>query len=124
MSLLEVMVAFVIAALSLGAVIDGTVDGLRTASSATRTEEALFRARSRLAATAAAPVVAATATTASGDDGGGFRWRSTMAPVAAAVREGGPTLMSVQVTVTWDGAGGATRQVTLQTERLVAATAP
>ncbi len=119
MSLLEVMVAFVIAALSLGAVVDGTLDGLRTASSATRTEEALFRARSRLAATAAAPVVAI----ASGDDGGGYRWRSTVAPVAAAAREGGPTLMSVQVTVTWDGTGGATRQVTLRTERLVAAPA-
>ncbi len=117
MSLLEVMVAFVIAALSLGAVVNGTVDGLRTASSATRTEEALFRARSRLAATAAAPVVAIS----SGDDGGGFRWRSTVSPVVAGAREGGPQLMSVQVTVSWDGTGGNTRQVTLQTERLVAA---
>ena len=124
MSLLEVMVAFVIAALSLGAVVNGTVDGLRTASSATKTEEALFRARSRLAATAAAPVVAI----ASGDDGGGFRWRSTVAPVVAGAHAGGPALMSVKVTVTWDvtgdGTGGNTRQVTLQTERLVAGTTP
>lgn len=118
MSLLEVMVAFVIAALSLGAVVNGTVDGMRTASSATRIEEALFRARSRLAATAAAPVEAI----ASGDDGGGFQWRSAVSPVMAGGREGGPRLMSVQVTISWDGTGGNTRQVTLQTERLVAAT--
>lgn len=118
MSLLEVMVAFVIAALSLGVVVNGTVDGVRTASSATKTEEALFRARSRLAATAATPVVAI----ASGDDGGGFRWRSTVAPVVGGAREGAPSLMSVQVSITWDGTGGNTRQVTLRTERLVAGT--
>lgn len=116
MSLLEVMVAFVIAALSLGVVVNGTVDGVRIAGSATRTEEALFRARSRLAATAAAPVVAI----ASGDDGGGFRWRSSVTPVAGGTSEGAPSLVSVQVSVTWDGSGGNTRQVTLQTERLVA----
>ena len=126
MSLLEVMVAFVIAALALGVVVDGTVDGVRTASSATRTEEALFRARSRLAATAAHPVVAMS----SGDDGGGFSWRSTVAPVVGsgvgvgAAQQGGPALMSIQVSVTWAGAVGSTRQVTLRTERLVAGTAP
>jgi general secretion pathway protein I len=80
-ALLEVMVAFVIAALALGVLFQSGVSSLRSIQTAARYEEALGRARSRLAiAVHGASLVPGEL---QGDDGGGFRWRVLVTPVAA-----------------------------------------
>src|SRR5918997_799427 len=58
-TLLEALIAFAIAAFALAALLQGALTGLRAAHTATRTEEALARARSRLAALEAAPLAPA-----------------------------------------------------------------
>jgi type II secretory pathway pseudopilin PulG len=73
--LLEMLIAFAIAAMALAVLVRGAMAGLGTASVAGHYEEALTRARSRLAA-AGAHLVAA-------DNGGGFHWRVRIAPLAA-----------------------------------------
>jgi hypothetical protein len=74
-------------------------------------EEALARARSRLAALEAVPI-------APGDqrgvDGGGFAWRLRIVPEATS---GGFTLYAVTVAVGWRE-GGTPREVRLETQRL------
>ncbi len=84
-TLLEVLVAFVIAALALGVMFDGVLGGMRAASTAARTEEAVALARSRLAETLVA--VSSGAITAvsdqEGDDGNGFHWRVQVRPGAS-----------------------------------------
>ena len=118
LTLLEVLVALLIAGAALGVLFQGTLGGLRAAETAGRTEEALSRARSRLAAVGhGAPLVAEDR---QGDDGGGYRWRVRVTPVA--VRPGAPgtpapTLYGVQVTLAW-GSGAQARSVTLETRRL------
>lgn len=119
MSLLEVLAAFVIAALAVGTVVNGGMDGLRAARIAAHTEDALSRARSRLAAAAASPVPGESA----GEDGGSYRWRLSVAPVAASAGRHGPALLGLRVAVSWTMDGG-TRQVVLQTERLADGTPP
>lgn len=128
-TLLEVLVAFVIAAIALGALYQGAISGLLGARVATQYEEATSRARSHLAAirqdTRLVPG------DQSGDDGGGFRWRTRIAVAQAAPRppasEPGtrlPTLYNVSVAISW-GADAA-RAVQLDTQRLgfVAAVGP
>ncbi len=74
-------------------------------------QEALSRARSRLAALgrAAAPGEQ------TGDDGGGFRWRTSVQPAAvSAARPGGPAafrpaLYALTAVVSWGGDGGGGR---------------
>lgn len=116
-TLLEVMIAFIIAALALGALLQGAAGGLRSASVAAHTQEALSRARSRLAA---APL---TPGEQRGDDGGGFAWRVLVLPAATAGRAGDdarahrPVLYAVTSTVTWRLDGGE-RTVSLTTQRL------
>ncbi|MBV9784139.1 MAG: prepilin-type N-terminal cleavage/methylation domain-containing protein [Acidisphaera sp.] len=129
-TLLEVLVAFVIAALALAVLFHGAVGGLRTTSAAGGYEEALSRARSRLAAVGAAPLPGEL----QGDDGGGFHWHTRVTPIGTAAgqqpqamalaRLTAPqlTLYRVSVAVSWKGDGG-NRVVELDSERLGATAA-
>lgn len=117
MSLLETVVAFVIASLALGAVIRGSGEGLQAAQVAAHYQEALSRARSHLAAAS----VSLRAGQQEGDDGGGFGWRVVIAPAAIGTPD--LVLYSIRVTVSWSADGGR-REVTLATQRLAEGTAP
>jgi general secretion pathway protein I len=123
-TLIEVMVAFVIAALALGVLFEGVAGGLRAGQRSGRVAEALSHARSHLAALVAGDPVAGEQ---SGDDGGGYRWRGRVTRLAAAPlgdAGGAPdpraprlVLYGIAVRVEWNGDGGA-RSVTLESERL------
>lgn len=120
-TLLEVLVAFVIAALALGALSQGAAGGLQSARVSGHYQEALSRARSRLASLAApAPGEQG------GDDGGGFSWQIRVAPLATAararegidpMRPGRAVLLGVTVRISWRMDGGE-REVALATERV------
>lgn len=125
-TLLEAMIAFGIAALGLVAVLQAAAVGLRSADTATRYEEALVRARSRLAALEA---IALAPVDRSGEDGGGYRWRERLQPLATTLlspESAGPagpsriTLYVVIVEVSWQegSTGGGRREVRLETRRL------
>jgi general secretion pathway protein I len=113
-TLLEALIAFAILALALTALLQGTLGGLRTTQTAGRTEEALARARSRLAALEAAPIRAGDQR---GEDGRGFVWRTRIVPAESA---GGRTLYAVSVSIAWRD-GNTPREVRLETQRLGAA---
>ncbi len=134
-TLLEVVVAFLIAALALAALLQGSTGGLQNARTAAHYGEAIARAQSRLAALSATLQPGEQ----SGDDGGGFTWRVVVRPgpsVAvprppAAPRPGTAlpvnrqpngavdrtVLYDVSVAITWR-TDGAARQVALSTRRL------
>ena len=121
-TLLEVLVAFIIAAMALGALTQGAAGGLQSARVSGHYQEALSRARSRLATLGVAPVPGEQ----HGDDGGGYAWRIEVTPVATAGRpqEGvdaprpaRATLFAVTVRISWRMDGGE-REVVLATERL------
>lgn len=95
-TLLEVMVAFVIAALALGVLFDTGTGGWRNAWIADHASEALSRAQSHLAVVGHGQGVVPTVQ--EGDDGHGFRWHLRIAPVQSAGRL---TLYSVEVRETW-----------------------
>lgn len=107
-TLLEVMVAFVIAALATVALLQAGFHGAAGNLAAARVEQAVSRAQSRLASvgvlTALRPVQL------SGDDGGGYSWRLAITPLQS---DGKVTLYAVNVT---ERIG--TREVRLDTERL------
>ncbi|MBW4025166.1 MAG: prepilin-type N-terminal cleavage/methylation domain-containing protein [Proteobacteria bacterium] len=127
-TILEVLVALVIAALALGALFSGAISGLRSAQLSVDYADAVARARSHLAVVGiGAPMVAMTQ---EGDDGDGFRWRLRIRPLAtitlasqadALAAAGTPpprvALYSVSVVITWTKDGGM-RQVQLKTERI------
>ena len=127
-TLLEVLVAFVIAALALGALYQGTLGGLLAARVSGQTQEAISRARSRLAEIGHGMPMRAGEQ--QGDDGGGYRWRVRIAPVATAPLARGDTatvargphaaLYAVTVWIAWRGDGA--REVRLDSE--VVGTAP
>ena len=126
-TLLEVLVAFVIAALALGVLFRAGLSGVQAAQSASHYEQAIARARSHLTlAVHASPLVAGDW---QGDDGGGFVWHLRVAPIAStsvrpafAVTPRGSstfplTLYAVTVRVGWRDGGGA-REVRLDTEQI------
>lgn len=127
-TLLEVLVAFVIAALALGVLFEGAVGAIRSTRVADRTEQALSRAQSHLATIGHGVPLAAL--TQEGEDGGGYHWRMRIVPLQSAPigRTDDPqaaraVLYAVQVTVSWPDEGNDrdadhTRSVTLRTERL------
>ena len=88
-TLLEVLIAFVIAALALAVLFRGGIDGLLAARIAGRSEEAVARAQSRLTALCHGTRLAPG--TQAGDDGGGFAWRTEvlLAETACLPRGGG-----------------------------------
>jgi general secretion pathway protein I len=123
-TLLEVVIAFAVAALALGALYEGSTAGIRATAIANHYEAALSRARSRLAA-AGNPALL-NAGESSGDDGGGYTWRLLVSRVASAPIAGAPpetartgplaAIYAVRVTIAWRLDGGE-RQVTLATTR-------
>ena len=124
-ALLEVMVAFIIAALALGVLFQSGLSSLRSIQTAGRYEEALARARSRLTIAEHGPPLKPGQL--EGDDGGGYRWRVVVAPAAAtSVRPLGMlgpnrpprvplTLYAISVWVWWNerGAEGSRHEVRL-----------
>jgi len=115
LALLEVLVAFAIAAAALGVLFSGALDGLRGAHTAARLEEALSHARSHLAVLDHGQPI--TAGENSGDDGGGFHYRLRIAPIASTAPTGDLTLYAIRVTITWTE-DGRSRSVSLDTQRL------
>ncbi len=126
-TLLEVLVAFAIAALALGVLFAAGLGGLRAEQTASHYEQAISRARSRLtAAVHASPLISGDW---QGDDGGGFTWHLRVAPIAstevrpmyAATPSGLSTfpltLYSVAVVIAWHE-GKITRQVRLDTQQI------
>ncbi len=129
MTLIEAIVAFVIAALSLGVLFQAGGNGIGAVRTAGRYEEAVSRAESHLAAIGPGTPLAAVAQ--QGDDGGGYHWALQIAPMRAVSYVNrdptglGPTnrqatLFAVGVDISWQE-GDRTRHVRLETERVGAA---
>jgi general secretion pathway protein I len=121
-TLLEVVVALVIAALALVALFQAGSGGLFAVDIAARSEEALQRAQSHLAALGRD--AALIEGDSSGDDGAGYRWRLRVQPVAQrqGVAADGVTpqttsLFDVEVSISWQDRGHQ-RAVVLRTLRL------
>lgn len=107
-TLLEVLIAFVIASIALAVLYRGAADGLLGSRLAVRTDEAVARARSRLAALCHGPPLAPGEQ--SGDDGGGYTWRTQISRAATEIvaRDGGDQplradLFAVRVIMLWPG---------------------
>ncbi len=126
-TLLEVLVAFVIAALALAVLYSGGIEGLAGTRTATSRDEAVARATARLEAMCHGARL--TPGLQTGDDGSGFRWRTQVqvAESASLARgsDGDPraklrlTLFSVGVMVSWPG-GVRPHEISLTTRCLAA----
>jgi hypothetical protein len=125
--LLEVLVAFVIASIALAVLYRGATEGLLGSRLAMRTDEAVARARSRLAVLChGAPLAPGEQF---GDDGSGYTWRTQINRTATeTVAPGGEDqsspplradLFAVRVTMLWPGAVRP-HQVSLETRCLSA----
>ena len=125
-TLLEVLVALVIAGLALGALFSGAVTGMRSARLSLDYAEAVSRARSHLAVAGVGALLVAG--TQQGDDGQGFTWRVAVRPLgttalqtnSAAMGSTAATrvsLFAVSVVIAWTKDGGQ-RQVELTSERI------
>lgn len=116
--LLEAIVALIIATLALGTLFAALGNALRMDTVATRTMQAVVRARSHLAMALAdeAPIPGEQ----EGDDGGGFRWHvryDTLAMDPATDNKSAVTLYAVTVRITWEHNGG-TSEARLDSECL------
>jgi general secretion pathway protein I len=128
-TLLEVVVALIIAGMAAVALFEAVGTGLHATQTASLYDQAIVRAKSHLAAathgTALAPG------DRRGDDGGGFRWRLRVAPMTSVtlrpVGLGSPSpgaasafpvaLYAVTVWIGWND-GDTERQVRLDTEQV------
>ena len=126
-SLLEVLVAFVILALTLSVVMRIFSGGLRNAALADDYSRAVLLAESRLAELSVRPVEGE----AGGEFDGKFRWHSSTHPwvddIAAAGEGTQPMpvrLMEIEVRVAWGEEGGKSREVGLNTLQLAAVPGP
>lgn len=120
-TLLEVLVAFVIAMGALALLSRVGLDGLRGATLSGRYQEAVARAQSHLAGVGANPPLG----DRQGDEGDGFHWRvRVMRRASTALPQGkAASLLAISVGISW---GVPQRTVELDTERVVpgAAEAP
>jgi general secretion pathway protein I len=119
--LLEVVVALAIAGLAFVVMFRAAGGGLFAVDTAGRTQEALQRAQSHLAAVGRD--VARLEGITEGDDGGGYQWRLHVEPVGhwevpQTVTSSGAmaTLYDVEVAISWPGYGH-NRAVVLKTRR-------
>jgi general secretion pathway protein I len=125
-TLLEVLVAFVIAALALGVMFDAVLGGLRATQTASQYQEAVSLARSHLASVGPGDLAGKET---QGDDGRGFHYKLRIVPagtvtLARAANEDPQsdaskqaTLYTISVTVSWKSDLGE-RQVRLDTRRI------
>jgi general secretion pathway protein I len=126
-TLLEVVIAFTIAALALGVMFKAAIGGMTAVGTAGRYEEAISRAKSHLAAVGRDGPLSTGET--QGDDGSDYHWRIRIVQVAAITQKGSPltpfaqasfrkpTLYSIEVGISWSESG-RTREVLLQTQRI------
>jgi general secretion pathway protein I len=124
-TLLEVMIALIIAGLAAAALFASAGSGLQATRNAAMYDQAIVRAKSRLAAATHGTRLAPGDWR--GDDGGGFRWHLRVAPVAstslrppgkAGSRAATPVVLyGVSVWVGWAD-GDTQRQVRLDTEQV------
>jgi hypothetical protein len=127
MTLLEVIVALLIAGMAALLLYDATGSALQATQAAARYDQAIVRAKSRLAA--ATHGTKLTPGDWRGDDGGGFRWRLHVAPLATTLAppNGSATpgtglstplvLYAVTVWIGWSD-GRTARDVRLDTEQV------
>ena len=125
-TLLEVLVALVIAGLALGALFSGAITGMRSARLSLDYAEAVSRAKSHLAVVGiGSPLIAGTQ---HGDDGQGVTWRGAVRPwgttdlqnnnaLSRATTATRVSLFAVSVVIAWTKDGGQ-RQVELTRERI------
>ena len=112
-TLIEVLVAFIIAALFLAVLANAGIEGLRSSHLSGQYQEALARAQSHLAAA----VETAQSSDRQGDDGDGFHWHVRIVPLEHIVAPSGPaTLLAVSVAISWGPSRG--RSVQLDTEQV------
>ena len=114
-TLLEVMVALVIAAFSLGLMYNAVSSSLTGVHIAGRYAEALSRARSHLAAIGQDPALVIGHH--DGDDGGGFIWHLSVEPIPGERGPEGMTVYGCIVSISWQD-GTVPRVVTLETRRI------
>ena len=119
-TLVEVLIAFVILALALGALLPGFATGLRSLGAADGYTTAALLAESRLAAVGVEEPLAAGTT--EGEFENGFRWRLDVVPLDEEIDPEGVLPVrayDVVLTVSWDGGYGRDeRSITLETLRL------
>ena len=127
-TLLEVLVAFIIAALALAGLFSGGLGGLQATAVSGRYTEALSRAQSHLDAAGIGDALAAG--DRQGDEGRGYHWRVRITPDATTAADPGAprgtprlTLYAVSAAVSWTEAG-QTRSVQLDTMRAAPAPPP
>ena len=105
-ALLEVLIAFAIAVMALGLLFEAASNGGGAARGAGYYEEAVSRAKSRLAMVGR--VAALSEGETQGEDGGLYRWRVRISPTAMAKPPGGTpptsshlTLYAIEVGIAW-----------------------
>ena len=121
-TLVEALVAFVIAALAVAAVARATTGAVTASRAAGRYDEAVARAESHLASLAASPLIPGDR---QGDEGHGYHWRVRVAADGvvhpgsrfAAMPPGAATLYRITVTISWPE-GGRSRALRLDSARL------
>jgi len=121
-TLVEVLVAFLIAAMAMAVLVRATTGAVTSSRVAGRYGEAVTRAQSHLAALSAASLADSDR---QGDEGGGFHWRVQVAAAGTAhaasqfraIPQGAFTLYRVSVTVSWTD-GGRSRAVRLDSAQL------
>ncbi|WP_220792793.1 type IV pilus modification PilV family protein [Gluconacetobacter aggeris] len=118
-TLIEVLVAFVIVILALTVAYRGMLDGVAATQLSNRTQDALSRAQSHLAAVGHGMRIGPLEQ--DGDDGSALHWHVRIVPAeAAAGISSGLVLYRVQVTESWPDPSAASgrRSVELRTLRL------
>jgi general secretion pathway protein I len=113
-TLIEVLIALLIAAAALGVLYQGALAGLLSTRVSSHVVEASARARSHLAVVGHGSAIVPG--DQEGDDGSGYRWRlSVRQTQVAPVVAGDP--VTVTVWIAWQEDGSA-REVRLDTERV------
>lgn len=113
-TLIEVLVSLAILLLVTGVFLSASWDSVRGAAAAARVEDALIRARSRLAMTETNPAEG----DFRGEDGSGFHWRVRTAQIGRWSGQGLPvTQYATTVWISWND-GSRAREVHLNARHL------